>query len=149
MNLRFATLERFAKKNGNVAFCVRVVLKIENGHEMGPEASKWHENTIILHISSRSISWRPSQNSDVQFWGTKKAPAGTPTTRTEFVKIKKRSEMGRHGAESHFEASFVEEFWRSSDLNPSRIEKMDKKIEKIRFFWEFSANCLGSRPCII
>ena len=36
--------------------------KIENGHEMGPHGSKWHKNTIILHISSRSISWRPSRS---------------------------------------------------------------------------------------
>ena len=54
------------------AIIIFVQLSLENGHEMGPRGSKWHKNTIILHISSRSISWRPSQNSDVQFWGTKK-----------------------------------------------------------------------------
>ena len=71
--------------------------------------------------------------------GYKKAPAGTPTTRTEFVKIKKWSEMGRRGSESRFETSFVEEMLRSSDLDPSRTEKVRGKIKTMRFFYRISA----------
>ena len=41
-------------------------------------------------ISHRDLSHEglPKIRMCMQFWGTKKAPAGTPTTRTEFVKIK-------------------------------------------------------------
>ena len=52
---------------------------------MGPHGSKWHKNTIILHISSRFISWRPSRSAKSTFkirmsnLGKQKAPAGTPT----------------------------------------------------------------------
>ena len=56
--------------------------KIENGYEMGPHGSKWHKNTIILHSSSRSISWRPSRSEksilEIRMcnFGIQKSPCG-------------------------------------------------------------------------
>ena len=41
--------------------------KIKNGHEMGPHGCKWDKNAIILHISSRPVSWRPSRSERYSF----------------------------------------------------------------------------------